>query len=261
MRVSNGFTLLELMIAIIIFSLISTASYKLFNSVVKSKQATDKIFVAMDARQKAEIIIEKDIMQIIGRPIQNEYGNQELAVFTPTLSAYLIEFTRTGWNNPLDNIRSDLQRVAYAFENNSFVRYYWPVLDRAPNPVQIRQVLLSNIDSINVLFIDTNHMQHTSWPPPAIIQQPQRDLGPKSNPEKTPPEIQVDNSSMLAGIKVFIQHNVYGPLTLAIPTGLAKSDKKNRKKLIKADKKQKDSQQKYPEKNGFFNEMNKDESS
>ena len=38
-----GFTLLELMIAIVIFAMISSAAYKLFDSVSKAKRVTDDV--------------------------------------------------------------------------------------------------------------------------------------------------------------------------------------------------------------------------
>ncbi len=64
-----------------------------------------------------------------------KFGDKESALFGPSKNGFLLEFTRFGWKNLLLSTRSNLQRVAYAFEENELVRYYWPVLDRAPDPL------------------------------------------------------------------------------------------------------------------------------
>lgn len=49
--------------------------------------------------------------------------------------------------------------------NNALVRYYWSVLDQAPNSEPRRHVLLENINYFEVQFIDTQGNQAFHWPP------------------------------------------------------------------------------------------------
>ena len=54
---SNGFTLLELLVAIALFAMISTASLKLFKSVSQSQKMAETVLNELDELQRAEIIL------------------------------------------------------------------------------------------------------------------------------------------------------------------------------------------------------------
>ncbi|WP_263078635.1 type II secretion system minor pseudopilin GspJ [Endozoicomonas sp. Mp262] len=204
MNVQKGFTLLELMIAILIFAMISTAAYKLFESVTKAQQVTDGLLDSLDEIQRTQITIEKDLMQMSARSIRNEFGDKEPAVFGPTKEGDLLVFTRTGWRNPLNSTRSDLQRVAYAFEEGELVRYYWPVLDRAPDPVVIRQTLLSDVRAVQVRFMDEKKLWKPAWPP----FKEAKESGKKEERE---------SAVMPVAVEVAVQHEYYGLLEATIP--------------------------------------------
>ena len=60
----KGFTLLELMVAIVLFSMISAAAYKLFMSVTRAQEVTQSVLDELDKLQRAEVILEKDIFHI-----------------------------------------------------------------------------------------------------------------------------------------------------------------------------------------------------
>ena len=143
MKQNKGFTLIELMIAILIFAMISTAAYKLFDSVSRAQQVTDGILDHLDEMQRALVVLEKDLFQVAPRPVRDEFGDRQKAIVAPGINGEILEFTRFGWRNPLLELRSNMQRVAYNLEEGELVRYYWPILDRAPDSVLIRQVLLT----------------------------------------------------------------------------------------------------------------------
>ena len=119
----------------------------------------------LDVIQRAEVILEKDLFQIVSRGIRNEYGDKVAAILAPSKDGYQIEFTRSGWRNPLGEIRSTLQRVAYALEGNELIRYYWLMLDRSQEPVRVRQVVLSGVLGMKFRFMDEKKQWKTSWPP------------------------------------------------------------------------------------------------
>ncbi|MBO9482389.1 type II secretion system minor pseudopilin GspJ [Salinisphaera sp. G21_0] len=168
--IPNGFTLLELMVAIVLFSMISTAAYKLFMSVTRAQEATQLVLDDMDKLQRAEIILEKDVLQITRRPVRDEQGLQQAAVKAPGPGRTLMEFTRSGWQNPLKAARSTLQRVSYAVEDHQLIRYYWPTLDRVPESTRIRQVVLSGVNSVKVRFRNDHKEWISSWPPKQNLQ-------------------------------------------------------------------------------------------
>ncbi|WP_067521682.1 type II secretion system minor pseudopilin GspJ [Endozoicomonas ascidiicola] len=161
---SQGFTLLELMVAIAIFGIISTAAYKLFISVTGAREVTQSVLSELDKVQRAEVILEKDLMQIVGRPVRDNAGIIQPALKSPAVNGALIEFTRMGWDNPLQLTRSTLQRVAYSVEGSELIRYYWSMLDRAPDASPIRQKVLADVKSARFRFLDSNKRWVNQWP-------------------------------------------------------------------------------------------------
>ncbi|WP_067583386.1 type II secretion system minor pseudopilin GspJ [Endozoicomonas ascidiicola] len=160
----NGFTLLELMIAILLFSMISTASFKLFSSVNAAQQSTQQTLKDLTALKRARILLQQDLLQLAARPVRDEFGDHLPAIQGGRDNDYLLEFTRAGWQNPLLDKRSRLQRIAYGLERNQLVRYYWPVLDRAQDSSPVRQVLITDVTDITLRFMGPEKRWQNSWP-------------------------------------------------------------------------------------------------
>jgi len=160
---SDGFTLIELIIAVAIFSLISTASYHLLQTVIDVERKTNKIWSNINNLQKARLIMERDLMQIVSRPIKNEHNQTEPAVVAGD-KENLVEFTRTGWRI-FDNIeRSELQRVSYQLKDNNLIRHYWPVLDRSSPTETHSQIILTKVQDFQIVFMDYKNRWYRHWP-------------------------------------------------------------------------------------------------
>ena len=196
---AQGFTLLELMVAIVLFGMISTAAYKLLTSVTSAHEVTQSILHGLDKLQRAEIIMEQDLFQISARPITDETGLRP-ALQVPGSSAMFMEFTRSGWQNPLQAERSNLQRVAYAHEGSELIRYYWSTLDRISTIPHVRQLLMTEVSSINVRLLDQDKKWLTHWPqsPLAVDQD--------SNLTRLP-----------LAVELTIVHEKMGPMVTMVP--------------------------------------------
>ncbi|MCK5893028.1 MAG: type II secretion system minor pseudopilin GspJ [Endozoicomonadaceae bacterium] len=161
----RGFTLLELLIAITIFALIASASYRLLKSVTLVEESSIEVWDRTDEILRAKLVLEKDLLQLAIRPIMDESG-QQLPALIARQNGKLLEFTRSGWRNFTKADRSDLQRVSYEFTENQLIRHYWPVLDRGVSLKPQTQVLMSNVDNIRFRFRDSSKGWHDIWPPP-----------------------------------------------------------------------------------------------
>ncbi|RDH44871.1 type II secretion system minor pseudopilin GspJ [Zooshikella ganghwensis] len=159
---SGGFTLLELMIAIAIFSIVSMAAYSLFHTTARTQAVTEKSLKRLNEVQRAFLIMEKDFSQLAPRPIKSELG-EVLPAFVANQGGYLVEFTRQGWRNPALAKRSEFQRVAYTLEDDKLIRRFWLVLDRAPNPPYKEQVILTGVNSISFRFLNQEHNWVEDW--------------------------------------------------------------------------------------------------
>ncbi|WP_163834575.1 type II secretion system minor pseudopilin GspJ [Spartinivicinus ruber] len=168
----RGFTLLELLIAIALFSIVSIAAFRLFDTVANTKQATEKSLSRINQLQRALLIIEKDLSQIIPRPIRNELGDK-LPAFIANKDGFLIQFSKTGWRNPSYAKRSDIQRVAYIFaaSDGQLIRQYWLSLDRPGETKPKQQVLIEKLQNVSVRFLDQDRKWKNEWSTPASNQQ------------------------------------------------------------------------------------------
>ena len=197
LRRSGGFTLLELLIAIAIFALIATASYRLLKSVTQMQESSIAVWDNIGVMQRARLVLEKDLLQLAIRPIKDEFGQRQSAMVAGQ-DGKLLEFTRSGWRNITGELRSDLQRVSYELTDRQLVRRYWPVLDRGISQEPQRQVLMEDVDAIRFRFRDSRKRWHKTWPPQSEKQSQRPYLLP-------------------ALVEVVIEHPEYGYIRMQLP--------------------------------------------
>lgn len=156
-RHQQGFTLLEILIAMAIFTLIGLASTGLLTTVIDSNELSETRFNKLQALQRAMITIERDIQQAVPRPIRVEGEMQEVAMAggeTAESDDDGIGFVRSGWHNPqLMLPRSTLQYVAYRLREEKLERLYSNYLDNVIGHEPKVRPLLENIESFKVEFI------------------------------------------------------------------------------------------------------------
>lgn len=161
-RLSQGFTLLELMVAIAIFAILSALAYGGLNSVLNTKQETQQHAEHLKKLQLALFFIERDLQQIVARPRHTAYGEYEAALQAGDFDA-LISFTRAGNPNPAEQLRSHLQRVNYVLEENTLYRLSWNFVDHPDHHLPLRVELLNDVSNISFRFLDKNNEWKENW--------------------------------------------------------------------------------------------------
>jgi general secretion pathway protein J len=159
---SAGFTLLELLVALAIFSLLAVMSYNGLKIVLDQQAATEVQAEALAELQKVYLLLQRDVEQVVPRPIRDEYGDEQPAL----AGGDALQLTRGGWSNPAGRLRSSLQRVGYAFEDGQLVRYSWGVLDRAQDSEPQRQPLIGDIGEMTIRYLDGKNEWQDRWPNP-----------------------------------------------------------------------------------------------
>lgn len=162
---NKGFTLLELLVAIVIFAIMSVMAYGGLNNVISNSEQSKQTMARLQQLQHAISILNRDINQIRQRDIRDEFGNPQPYLTAGNNLDYLVEFTRGGRMNPANLPRSSLLRLAYRFDDDKLVRLQWPYLDRAQGTEARETVLLDKIDNISIRFQDQNAEWHEQWPP------------------------------------------------------------------------------------------------
>lgn len=156
----RGFTLLELLIALAIFALIAVIAYRSLLSVVQVEGQVKHTTQQLTQLQLTFQKLQQDLMQLRHRPIRNEYGDSVAAIQG---AGQQLEFTRAGWRNPLQQQRSQLQRVNYVLEQRTVWRTYWQVLDRTRDSRPQRTALLTEVDNFKLRFLDEQLEWHEEW--------------------------------------------------------------------------------------------------
>jgi len=200
----QGFTLMEVLIAVTITSVIGMGVWQVINSVVNLRNRVNQLSEQFDDVQKTMLLLERDITQIVNRPARDIYGD-----FKPALSSreegFTLMLTRQGWRNPLGLRRSSLQRVAWEYTGSELRRHYWPVLDQGQEETGRDVLLLENIQVFAIRFLEPDGSQQAQWPTDDALVN----AVPGERPEVPLPR----------GIQMTLEHEQFGELsrTFALP--------------------------------------------
>ncbi|WP_455205737.1 type II secretion system minor pseudopilin GspJ [Kaarinaea lacus] len=181
---TDGFTLLELLISIAIFGLVAAMAYSGLNNVLIAREQTSAKADALHKLQLTFILLQRDIEQAVNRKILNELGESKGALVGNEIGEYLLEFTRTGWLNPLNVSRSHLQRVAYTINEEKLIRSQWYVLDRAQDSERYDAVLLEGVKKLEFRYLDDKKEWQRSWPPTSTLTSSNSEQPPAQTPPR-----------------------------------------------------------------------------
>jgi general secretion pathway protein J len=157
----SGFTLVEMMVALAIFSMISVAGVALLQSASRSQLIVKDRLADMSETSRAIAMIESDLAQAIARPVRSASAPVEPAfVAGGPLDGQIFAATRGGQSN-LDNApRADLQRVAYVLEKGELRRTSWSMLDGGTPRTS---VLLRDVSSATTRFREADGDWRNDW--------------------------------------------------------------------------------------------------
>lgn len=182
----TGLSLIEVMIALFIFSILAILSMRGIKNTYLAKEKSQTNLEQLAELETAYIIFQKDIEQIVNRNVLEPSGGIKLAFLTPVdnltssgtksglkddFGYNRLEFSRTGNNTTmLINPVSDLQRVAYYQDEDKLIRHSWRQIDATKNTYVDKRRLLSNLENLSIFFVDSFGRKSQIWQPkPALI--------------------------------------------------------------------------------------------
>lgn len=148
-----GFTLIEVLIALAITAFVSAIAYSSLSSALQGVESTRQTANRTYEINRAWMIISRDLRQFVARPVRDEFGEVEPAMYGGPGARFALSFTRTGWHNPNGIARSHLQRVNYRLEDGALWRDTYAVLDRAPDTEPQQVKLLEGVEYLDLLFL------------------------------------------------------------------------------------------------------------
>ncbi len=152
---ARGFTLIEILFALLIFAILSVTATLVLHSVFNSRARTQTAADRLAQLQVAKSVLDQDFNQIITvlaaqghDPVI--YGHQ-----------HSVSFNRGGYLNPEARLaRSQLLHVSYSLSHSELVRQPWEI----PHLDVTQQVLLTEVNGLSIRYLDTfKHWQKT-WP-------------------------------------------------------------------------------------------------
>lgn len=146
---ATGFTLVELLVAILLFALLSAAAAGLLRFSVDARGASFARLDTLAATTRARSLLAADLGQAAVRPWRDETGAAHPA-FAGNSDGRLLQLVRRGWRNDGASPRSSLQRVEYRLAGDRLERLSWPMVDGgAANPPA---VLVSGVTALTLRF-------------------------------------------------------------------------------------------------------------
>lgn len=120
-----GFTLVEMLVALVIFALLSAAGVGILRASVDTQSAVELRLGQIGSLGRLHALLSSDLGQAVDRPTRSPSG--ERPAFEG--DARGMRFVRLGWANIDQEARSDLQRVEWLFEGQTLARTGFTMLD------------------------------------------------------------------------------------------------------------------------------------
>lgn len=220
MKQQRGLTLVELLIAMSLTVLISALAYRFLDTAVQVEAQAEESIAELMALEQFFVLLAADLEHAVDRGLSKpavgvdplsallpegdasvrpallsaSLSGQPLAMLTAREGA-LLWFTRRGWINPLQENRSDVQRVLYRLDNNrQLLREYWPERNQpllsAP---ESSRVLIEDVQSIEFSYLPRGADPRAStwlreWPLPQPLSS---DTAVASLPQRLPAAVRV----------------------------------------------------------------------
>jgi general secretion pathway protein J len=144
---ANGFTLVELLIALLLFALLSAAATALLSFGIDARARSGQRLDELAALTRARAMLTADLAQAAPRLWRDDTGTSQLAFASDGSGGpSLLRFIRRGWRNDGGAARSSLQRVEYRRNGDRLERISWPRVDgSAPNPPALMVAGVSDV--------------------------------------------------------------------------------------------------------------------
>ncbi|MCH4245118.1 type II secretion system minor pseudopilin GspJ [Acinetobacter gerneri] len=163
-----AFTLVEVLVAIAIFAILTALGWKVFDYLIKVKERNVVKEQKLGELQSAYQQVQRDTLQII--PLTANVGGQlepALSLSNNTDNPRLV-MSKAGVSDPLQQGLSPYERIEYRYDAQAKKLYRLKYENlNISNSVQPKSsVLLNHVDQYQVTVLNPDEM--TQWPDPAI---------------------------------------------------------------------------------------------
>jgi general secretion pathway protein J len=169
---SNGFTLVELLVALLIFGMLSAAGVALLSFSVRAQEAADERLGALAEIRRAGALMTGDLAQAAARIARDEAGTPRSAFEGGSGQGerVLLAFVRGGWENWDNSARPSIQKVRYLQVGGQFQRQTYPYVDgSAPTAPS---TIVEGVRQLRLRYRDKQGEWRERWDPRQPAEMP-----------------------------------------------------------------------------------------
>ena len=158
-----GFTLIEMLIALVIFGMITAAGVTLLTLTVRTQEMSERVLDKVGALRRTDALLNADLAQAAPR-IRRDGDGRPTPAFTGGNGgdALLMAFVRRGWEDE-NAFRSSLQRVEYRLRDGRLERWRYDAVDGEGRPVAMP--LLEGVRSVRLRYRERDGAWRDRWDP------------------------------------------------------------------------------------------------
>lgn len=169
---NRGFTLIEMLLAIMIMAFMFAMVYGSINGASNARAAMRDNNQQTHQIQRAMNIIDQDMAQIVARSASRADIGQRMAVKSGAREdGVLLSFNRNAVVIVKPEQQSDLVRVAYELAVDSaqkdgfkLYRLMWRDIDAATELAPKKRLLLQGVQALKFEYMDMSYGWHKEWP-------------------------------------------------------------------------------------------------
>ena len=178
MRVSSGFTLLELLVAIAIFAFLTMSAYQVVDGVRRTDVISRENSARLIELQKSMQYLQRDLGQMLARQVRSDFADPEPVLLVENgllgSDSMGIRVVRGGLVNPQMQLpRSQLLRVGYRVKDRQLQRLVWPVVDAPSRTEPTVRTVLNNVENMKFAFYNGEGWQD-GWTEASSLPQAMR---------------------------------------------------------------------------------------
>lgn len=172
----HGFTLLEVLVAIAVFAMLSLSAYQVMNGVQRSDEMSREHNDRLQEIQRAMVMMDNDFRQVVARKVRNqgEESTDKLLLSGEYLldsASHGILFTRTGWQNPQQMFpRGENVRVGYRIIEDTLERVWFRYPDTVVGTEPLVRPVLADVTKLAFRFYSENKWLET-WNKDAALPE------------------------------------------------------------------------------------------
>jgi general secretion pathway protein J len=154
---SEGFTLVELLVALAIFVILSALCYRSLEALLQTRER-----ISLETRKWREVMLffnrlDSDMHQVVNRPIRVDQAIQPCFLGKPNLESSddaQLSFSRLG-DAYQSGVLMDTQRISYRFIAGRVEMLVWPALDIESSTKPAVYTVLNGVKAMSLRFKPT----------------------------------------------------------------------------------------------------------